>query len=709
MFSPFSAPARAMPVSRALAWAAALKLFVAAFGMYLLARALRLRVAPSLLAGVTYGFGLFFVSWLAWPLSSVWAWLPWLLALAELTVRRPGVLPAAGLSVVVALQFFGGHPESNFHVLFAAVVFFALRLVVRRREDPGEQRALWGPVAAFGGGLVGGALLAGVALVPLLEMILHSGELDERTEANPDKVKAAYAAMAFLPDFWGRPTQTLLPTTGFMNNRAFYAGALPLMLAVAAPVLRPSLTRVALAVFGLGSLAVVLGVPPAHQLVNALPVFSTTHNGRLAIFYLLAVALLAAYALDDLLGDRGPPRSRWAVGIALALGCLPLTWLAAGRPGPSDLVPALETAWTFVRPDQDEDVIRLAALLVWVPLAAAAVALLALRVRGRLGPRAFGAAAVALVVADLFRIGMGLNPAIEEEHARVPATGAIEYLQGRRPARFVGATAFGISPPLEPNTAMDFGLYDARGYDYPTEKRYSRLWKRAVYGEEGFVIREMQAPVNERSLRAFRLLSVADIVSSREVDPLRERGLKLAYDGPDARVYADARALPRAFVVGGARVLADEDDELDAVLDPGFRARREAIVDRPLAGVARPGPAGTARIVEYDRERIVIEAHATRRALLVLTDVHFPGWKATVGGHDASLRRVNYLMRGVPLWPGSYRVELRYEPASWRIGWIMSLSALVLLALVVGLSTASRLRRGRARGPAGAGAGPERS
>ena len=52
----------------------------------------------------------------------------------------------------------------------------------------------------------------------------------------------------FLPDYWGRPTQT--PLRPFLLERALYVGALPLMLAAAALVLRPTATRVAVALFG---------------------------------------------------------------------------------------------------------------------------------------------------------------------------------------------------------------------------------------------------------------------------------------------------------------------------------------------------------------------------------------------------------------------------------------------------------------------------
>ena len=83
-----------------------------------------------------FAFGTFFVVWLPWPLTNVFPLLPWLLIATELALRRPGPLPAAGLAALVALQFFGGHPETSFHFLFATVVYFALRLIQRRGRSP---------------------------------------------------------------------------------------------------------------------------------------------------------------------------------------------------------------------------------------------------------------------------------------------------------------------------------------------------------------------------------------------------------------------------------------------------------------------------------------------------------------------------------------------------------------------------------------------
>ena len=139
--------------------------------------------------------------------------------------------------------------------------------------------------------------------------------------------------------------------------------------------------------------------------------------------------------------------------------------------------------------------------------------------------------------------------------------------------------------------------------------------------------------------------------------------------------------------MGAARLVEDEDAAFDAVLEPGFDPRREAIVEEPIAGLAeqplRPGAAGGARIVEDEPERVAIEADANRRALLVLADVHYPGWKAEVDGEEVPIERVDYLLRGVALPAGRHTVEFRYEPLSWRIGWITSLAALLVLLGVV--------------------------
>lgn len=701
VFSPFSVPAYVLPFWLSLGVIGALKLFVAAFGTFLLGRALGMHDAGALLAGLCFGLSLDMVEWLAWPLPSVWAFLPWLLLLADRVARAPSPLPAAGLAGVTALQFVGGHPESSFHVLFATCAFFLLRLVLVRRAAGRGPPALIRSLSAFAVALAGGAALAAVAIAPFAELLLHSADLHQRSGVKEVGLATHYLAALMLPDYWGRPGQHVLEA--FVNQRALYLGALPLLLGAVALVLRPGLERLAVAGFAAFSLLLVFAKTPIAHLVESLPGFNTAHNARVIILFVMCGALLAGWGLSDLL--RVPPDRRRAAALAAAavLVVAPLVWVALRHPEtPRSLARAFGLAWGVDRIGDAEPPsnIHWSALAAWIPLAGAALALLAWRLSGRLAAAPFATLAVALVVLDLFRTGLGQNPAIARAAAAQPTTGALRYLQARRPARFVGLPPPRGVVPIPPNAAMDYGLYDARGYDYPVEQRYDRLWRRRVASPDIFAPPTTLASTGPAALRALSLLSVADLVQQPGSPRLSGPGLRLAYDGPDARVYANDRALPRVFVAGEQEVVRGGDAALAAATRAGFDAARTVVAEHPIAGIPAagatpaPGPAGTASLSHYGRERVRVSAEAKRPGVLVLTDASFPGWRATVDGRPAQLERVDYLLRGVAIGPGPHTVELRYEPASWRIGWIVSAVALVALVAAAALGARSARRGG---------------
>ncbi|HEV3379132.1 MAG TPA: YfhO family protein, partial [Thermoleophilaceae bacterium] len=569
---------------------------------------------------------------------------------------------------------------------------------------------------AFGAGVAGGAALAAVLLVPFGELLWLSADLRERADQSVDVHLPIRDALGiFLHDWWGRPTQT--PLRPFLLDRALYAGALPLALAAAALVLRPTVTRVAVALFGALWLAVALGVPPFLQVVTRLPVFSSGHNTRLVVLSMLAVALLAGWGLGELGSLRGasPGRARVVVGIAAALLLVPpavavaATGLDAGEMGD-----AFRVAWLFadsptlVTNPGYEAAIRQSSLILWIGLAGAALALVLLRVSGRLAAGAFVALALALVCVDLFRAGMGYNPAIERRFASVPATAAIRELQRERPARFVSTEE--IPQNVIP---MRFGPHEARGYDVPIVRRFDGFWRSEVDPRSlGVAAGLLDIPlelrdVTPRALRALRLLGVTHVfqgATGRAATPpyeptpapapLRHEGLREVYSGPDARLYRLDGALPRIWFVPAQRVVEDGDAALDAIGRPGFEPRRTAVTERRVRRVperAPSGAAGAARLVEYGRERVVIRSRSERAGLVVLADTYYPGWKAEVDGEEVPVERVDYLLRGVPVPGGAHTVVFRYEPLSWTIGWVVSL--LALLGLAVALVAGGRRRR----------------
>jgi Bacterial membrane protein YfhO len=249
---------------------------------------------------------------------------------------------------------------------------------------------------------------------------------------------------------------------------------------------------------------------------------------------------------------------------------------------------------------------------------------------------------------------------------------------------------------MVPNVAMRYRLQDVRGYVIPTEERYFNLWRDVIHADGGcyYLFCTQAPPANERSYQALALLGVGYLLQ-HPGDPVVP-GLTPVYAGPDARVYRNPATLPRAFLVDRQQVAGSPEQALAVATAEGFPARELAVVEEPVEGLEQgEGSPGEARITDYEAERVVVETDADRRALLVLTDNWYPGWKATVDGEDAPIERVDYLIRGVAVPAGAHLVEFRYEPASWRAGWIVS--TLALLTILAAAAIGWRRWRGEPR------------
>jgi hypothetical protein len=701
IFSPFSLPAYILPFWWSLSVIAVLKVLVASMGGFMLGRALKMRFAAAFLCGAVFGYGLFLIAWLAWPLANVFALIPWLLVATERLVRRPSTVSASCLALLVALQLFGGHPESSFDAMVATVAFFVLRVLQEpsglvaavRAAGPGGRarsaavvRAARAPVVAFVLALAGGAALSAVALLPFLQLLHQSSDLTSRPRSSVT-VPSRYFFSAFLPNYF---------PNAFKVVTGFYAGALPLMLAVAA-LARRRVERIAVAAFSAVCVLVVLGIQPFFGVVSHLPGFDRTYLTRLTILYLMGVALLAGWGLDDLM--RRSPRRRVArplLLLAAALVVFPIVVVLAttgtlarvfGR--------SFEVAWGLVpAPNLSQlhglAILRLSALIIWVVFAALAAVLLYWRTRGGLGAKAFAVMAVVLVLGDLFRAGMGYNPAITQAQAQQPLTPAIRYLQRQGLARFAAVMPNDGIDPLPPNVNLRYGLYDARGYDFPVDARFGAMWTRYVAPSTPLLpldttaVPSFNLTTNPATLRVLDLLGVRELLVQPGQPPLELPGLRLVYQGRDALVYENGGALPRTWLVANQQVVRTAGQGLTAIGSSRFDPRQAVLTERPLPGLStQPSAAGSpgrARITSYSAQGVSIQADAARTSELVISDSWFPGWRVTVDGRPARLDRVDYVLRGVPLAPGFHHVVFTYDPSSFRDGWLVSLAAAIVIA-----------------------------
>jgi hypothetical protein len=196
--------------------------------------------------------------------------------------------------------------------------------------------------------------------------------------------------------------------------------------------------------------------------------------------------------------------------------------------------------------------------------------------------------------------------------------------------------------------------------------------------------------------RAFPLRSEwlkKEVAASAEQAPLGQvassspRWQRLEEVGKVA-VFENTRALPRAWLAT-SELVATGDEELSIIRSgktsngEPWNPLEQALVESSTGIDFGPGNqrSGRAEVVRHEPNQIEVKTESDAPSLLVLSENHYPGWRAKVDGRSVDVIRVNYNQRGVALPAGNHLVTFVYQPKSVLIGLVVSL--LTLAALIV--------------------------
>ena len=126
-------------------------------------------------------------------------------------------------------------------------------------------------------------------------------------------------------------------------------------------------------------------------------------------------------------------------------------------------------------------------------------------------------------------------------------------------------------------------------------------------------------------------------------------------------------------------------------LDDSFDPCAVAYVGEPLgADFESDGMTGEAVEFEsYQPDRLELTVTPKEDGLLVLSEMHYPGWVATVNGRPAPIHKVNALLRGIVVSRGENRVILEYQPRAVRLGTVLTALAILGTFLFAGALRAS--------------------
>jgi len=638
--------ALALPPENLMAILWCLHLPWAALGFSWLLRDLGVRPAFNVLTSVSVCFGGYVVSVsLGWIfMLAIFAWLPWILwgLVQVLSGDRPRW---GGLALTVCLGAVAnvGSPQMAAYVWALTVAFF---LVFGLWVFQARKRML----AALAP-LVAGALLGAPTLVPMFQAMPNTSRAE------------MFSAAEFLergvpwPVLWEWFCPLVKVQTDFLRDRATilgYQGAWvvgALIAGVSVFSVRERLPRVFVALLGLAVLFTLLALGAKaflYPLTYGIPVWSSFRwPFKFFLIGQVLVALAAGVGLE--LGV-----ARWRRWVVVGIPLLVTGFLLLTRAN------GLSWGWITI-------VVVTMILVGWCDRPWA---------QGTLVAAGALSAAVTLVSCNqpglkTYRERYGEAGAnvlgIDTAYRVLPLTSPRAPVNGEWPMQWLGLF----------HSATMNGYFSATGNTAGLiPDRFATCLPTQVDGALSYGYAAAMLPSHLlRTLNIkYVLVASGDAVAQAFVE--EAGGYRVLRRWPAVVVYQNEDALPRAFFASEVRPFS-------------YEAMREGL----LANHATPTTAyvdqwpETAPVTQGDLRRATygtVEANfeitAPAGGFLVFSQRYDPGWRAWVDGRATPVQSVNLTLMGVAVPAGARHVEFRYSTPGLRLGTLLAVTGLFVLA-----------------------------
>ncbi|MCC6453926.1 MAG: hypothetical protein IT328_03205 [Caldilineaceae bacterium] len=628
-------------------------------------------------------------------LIALLSWLPWVLAVYSRGLAnrddRGGIWLAVA-SLLFALANYAGHAQSSLYLGLALGIYTLGWAFSQWREDG------WRGVGASALRLAIVGILALLLTAPILLPAIELTAYTERSGFNYQDTTAFSLAPTQLigvltPGFFGRGPA--LHWSLWDRVETPFAGVATALLAVGALLMAPSDLRrrlwpwIGIAAIGLGTALGVYAILHGWLTLLIPPLAQMRAPARALILWNLGIAVVAAVGVNillrtgqDALAGTGGIHWRGLLRRGAQL------WFAIILPlGYLTLFLTQESETTFLRASVALLALVFAALW-WLGTWAVVAGLRA----GWWSSMTAAGLLIALLFFDLTSAGAytdvsPLDPTIGFEHPAI-----VDFLRAD-PDRFRIDTRTDIDSLWQPDTAALYGLEDVGGIVNPLAlQQWQAQWE-ATGG---------------RATRAYDMLNVKYVIV-RDGTLLPEGKFELAFDAPgDLAVYSNSTFMPRAWVVHDARVASDVANALSQIQAPDFDPLATVILldNEELAGSTPYGPltgpldpgSSQATLSAATSSSLTFHVNAAAAGFLVLSELWYPGWQATVHttveGDEQTMEQMvihaNGSLRAVPIPAGESTVELHFRPLGWR--WGQVLAGLGLMGVAVLVWSARRVR-----------------
>ncbi len=665
-----------------------MEIVLASVFQYRLARYLDLSRFASLVSAVIYGYSGYVVENATWQIAIFHAiiWLPPLVHLffraneSKAGFRSALALLSAG--VVFGIMILAGHIQPPVH----AALCLALMAVYLPLTDATAPRPRWRGLG-WSAVRLGSCFLTG--LVVAAPQLIVSWEYGKRSLRwlGWDSLPPVNGVSA-IPYAWGGHFErghlqdiftAVNPGTWAGSD---YFGVAPVLLAAVAFLLARDAQVRFFKIFLVGSVLLWLGELSVFHgfLYQILPLMDKVRQPSRAIFLIhFCIATLAGFGAQALVHSirRRDKKAHYQLALVLVW----VGWFVAALIIAGGILGVVFRAVSMTDVNL-EWTLRFALLLL------ASATILYFRQCGRLRLRGFRALLLAITAFDLLSVfsnailsRYGYNnkndffPTVH--YAR---NAAMDFLADKARGGLFRVEVLGDALP--PNSGMVHGYQETTGGMATGLEEYHTF---------------LGIDMSAHSI-VFRLLNRRYIVSRSVLSGFQE-----VVHGTPA-VYEDREALQRATWVPGALILESLESVVTKLTSPNFDPRAVVLVasdqsagipaDLRVSGPrAAPVPVqGQVNVVAYEPNRIGLVSDAPQKGIVLLSEIAYPGWRATIDGVSVPIVTADYLLRAVVVEKGKHTIEFLYRPRLFSVALAASATVFFLPAVLLAFPAARRAR-----------------
>ncbi len=669
-----------------LAWGftflAMLHLIWAGWGMLYFLEQLGASPFAQVIGGLAYALGGYLVGRLEFY-SMIWAasWLPWIIGYGERLLSSNEFKKQMGIflflrwvpvfAFLFSCQWLAGHAQLSWYTLVFVIIWIASRSF-SMHQWRGLLRA--GILLGFVGILAG--LISAIQLFPTAEYLLHSQRSSEY--GYDDAVVYSYWPWRFLtlfaPDLFGNPGMGNYWGYASYWEDAAYIGLIPVGLAfstlrgvLSRRYIHPWLTRKQVSGLWLGVaiffiLALGKNTPVFPFLYHYVPTFNLFQApSRWMLLVVFLLIILASAGIDSWKHPFGKG----------------LYWLRLGTAGAFAITLGAAVASLAFQNIRLTFIFSTAIMGFWALLGG--VFTLVIPWFEKKGAESAWQILVILAVgADLLLAGWNLNPVVsvgfysemtssetilkaKASAGRVFLSDAEEYfLKFKRFFRFQDYRAvepwIHLKSTLLPNTNLYGRIPSAVNFD-PFAPKYYAEWMKALNQRDENQVTVLLPWMGVAVWEKLDGTSPLGVRFDEITLPVQVAWFSCAQSAPDSAQWVMQKLVEKREVKGPLLLASDS----------GVSCLLEDVV-----------------LIHAQLNASEIEVVSPGAGWVYFSQIFYPGWQARVDGQVQPIYRANYAFMAVYSPREGARIELKYNPASFRFGKLLSILGIILWGIWVG-------------------------